>query len=619
MSKKPEIPSEAWGLELGGSAVRLVHVTRTGAAYRAERYLEVALGERWDSTPSLTAALDSLGAQVKLTGLLAVAVPDEWVLHRVLVLPSAAPAALDAMVANQIELLLPTQVANFTWSWTHAPDPFQAGKTRVLVCAARKDALTVLSQCPRSLGQAPAVALPSAMALATAWPPLHGPNGSLLLVDVAARSTSLVVLHQGRPIRCAVVDEGGDHWTHRLAASEGLAPAQAESVKLDSSSQGALPPALSSHVAQRLAQETARWAQQVREAYSDCVADIPRPQRPNRCVLVGRASLTQGLVPLVNATLEMTTSLAGLPPRLSVDSCVAFDQAAGAISAAVAVMQEAAPVVNLAGAAPTRRLGWHQAAWRWGAVAAWLLAATAVLYGLDLHHAAGLRQAVADVQAKIGGQGQWNLAKAVGQHLENGAPPPLDVLEEISAIAPAQVQITAWRYSRKGAISLTGTVPNEEEHQNLLKKLSESTLVTRVEPGPVKKEQNRLTFEVTFTGSSVRRPTTSQPTSQPASQPTSSAGSDQRRGWRERSFRDFSDQDQSERASRRARRRAADTEAPPVSPETQPSQEQPGQPDEEGPSPAMYAQEFEVTVEGSAGTDSESSGEASSQPNEQQE
>ena len=216
-----------------------------------------------------------------------------------LVLPSAAPAALGAMVANQIELLLPTQAANFTWSWTHADDPFQPGKARVLLCAARKDALAVLGHCLSSLGQAPAMALPSAMALATAWPLLHASNGSLLLVDVAARSTSLVVLHQGRPIRCAVVDEGGDHWTQRLAASEGLAPAQAESVKLDSSSDGALPPALSSHVAQRLAQETARWAQQLREAYSDCATDIPRPQRPSRCVLVGRAALTQGLVPLV--------------------------------------------------------------------------------------------------------------------------------------------------------------------------------------------------------------------------------------------------------------------------------------------------------------------------------
>ncbi|MCJ7543331.1 MAG: pilus assembly protein PilM [Phycisphaerae bacterium] len=616
MSRKPEIPSEAWGLEFGGSAVRLVHVTRTGSSYRADRYFEVALGERWDSVPSLAAALDKLGAGVKPTGLLAVAVPDEWVLHRVMALPSAAPAALGAMVANQIELLLPTQAASFTWSWTHAADPFQAGKTRVLVCAARKDALAVLSHCLSALGQAPAAALPSSIALATAWPLLHASNGSLLLVDVAARSTSLVVLHQGRCIRCAVIDEGGDHWTLRLAASEHLAPAQAESVKLDSSSDGALPPALSSHVAQRLAQETARWARQLLEAYSDCVADIPRPQRPTRCVLVGRASLTQGLVGLVNATLGMTTSLAGLPANLSVDSRVAFDQAAGAISAAVAVMQEAPPAVNLARAAPTRRPVWHQASWRWAVVAAWLLAATAVLYGLDLHHASRLRQAVADVQAKIGGQGAWNLAKAVGQHLESGAPPPLDVLEEISALAPAQVQITAWRYSRKGAISLTGTVPSEEEHQNFLKRLSEAASVTRVEPGPVKREQNRLTFEVTFTGSAVRRSAASQPTSQPASQPTTSVGSDQRRGWRDRSSGDFSDRDRSDRASRRSRRRSADTERAAVSSEM-PSDQQP--PDQARPLPPPPEQDTQNPPEGQAPPGNEPGEEPTSQPAEQQE
>jgi hypothetical protein len=165
-----------------------------------------------------------------------------------------------------------------------------------------------------------------------------------------------------------------------------------------------------------------------------------------------------------------------------------------------------------------------------------------------------------------------------------GAPPPLDVLQEISALAPAQVQLTAWRYSRKGAISLTGTVPSEQDHQDFLKKLAESTLVTRVEPGPVKQEQNRLTFEITFTASSVRRPVASQPTSQPSSQPTTAAGAEEDRSRRGgRSSRDLSPEDRER--FRRSRRRPSDTEtaAGPVAAPT--TQAAPTAPEAAGPPP----------------------------------
>ena len=615
MSKKPQNHSEAWGLELGGSAVRLVHVVRTGTSYRADRYWEVSLEERWTSAPALAAAVDKLRGRASITGPLGVALPDEWVLHRVLVLPSAERAALAAMVANQTELLLPAQASAFTWSWGHAADPFQTGKVRVLLCAARKEALTVLPQCAAALGQAPVVAMPSAMALATAWPLLHEPNGSLLLVDVAARNTSLVLLHQGRPICCTVVDEGGDRWTQRLAASEGLTPQQAESIKLDYSGQGRLSKDLSAHVGERLSQETARWADQLREAYADCVADIPRQHRPTRCVLLGRAALTPDLVNLVSATLDVSASLAHLPPLLSVDSDVAFDQAAGAISAAVAAMQEQAPLVNLAGALPDTRPAWRRGSWRWAAVAAWVLLATTALYALDLHHAGSLRQAVANVQAKIGGQAELALAKAVGQHLENGAPPPLDVLEEVSALAPKQVQLTSWRYSRKGAISLIGTVANQSDHQEFLKKLADSPLVARVEPGPTKMENNRLTFEVTLTAMSGRSATTTRPTSAPSSQPTTtSAPADGRRGRGDRSSGDSSDR--SDRRSRRSRRDRSQTDQP-ATPTEQPSGENPGG---QGPPPPFADEGQPMPPPDSAGQDNRgSSQESSSQPSENRE
>ncbi len=37
-----------WGLEFGGSALRLVRLTRSGADYHADKFLEVPLDDRWE-------------------------------------------------------------------------------------------------------------------------------------------------------------------------------------------------------------------------------------------------------------------------------------------------------------------------------------------------------------------------------------------------------------------------------------------------------------------------------------------------------------------------------------------------------------------------------------------
>ena len=55
--------SAAWGLEFGGSAVRLAHVVRTASAYRLDRFVEAPLEDRWVSSPDIRAALERMGPQ----------------------------------------------------------------------------------------------------------------------------------------------------------------------------------------------------------------------------------------------------------------------------------------------------------------------------------------------------------------------------------------------------------------------------------------------------------------------------------------------------------------------------------------------------------------------------
>ncbi len=520
MSKTQNNTDHAWGLELGGSAVRLVRVRRTASGYCVDKYLQVPLANRWSTAPRLAEALAGLGGKATLTGALGAAVPDEWVLFRTMSLPAADDDALGKVVANQIELLLPAQAELFAWSWTRCSQSQAQDGAEVLACAVKKDSLKMLARCEAVLGAAPSAVFPSAVALAAAWPVLYPNDRAVLLVDVAARSTSLVLLSEGKPTRCAVVGAGGDHWSEGIAQAEGISPAQAEGIKLESLSNQGLGKDLSAHVHSRLIEEMSHWAQDLREAWDDCKAGLPQGRLPARCVLVGRAALTEGLQSVAAEALGMEVALAPPPAKLSLQSDVTFDQAAGAIAAAVTALQDRPPAINFAAAPPEPSRAGRKAL-RWAAVAGWLVAAVIGLYLADHYRAGSLAATLNEARAELGGPRRLATAEAVGQYLEKGAPPPLDVLEEISALMPEQATLTTLRYSRRGGghsrggeIMIAGTLPNTAELQTFLQKLQKSPLVSDLVPGPAVVEQNSLKFELTFTAISTLAPraATSMPT-----------------------------------------------------------------------------------------------------------
>ena len=118
----------AWGLEFGGSAVRLVRVRRIfsggGPDYRAEMFREVPFDERWRQAPNAASAVERMGEQI--SGPLVACVSDELVLFRTLSLPPADAAALDKMVHSQLEILIPTQTEQFASGYRSFADPYKA-------------------------------------------------------------------------------------------------------------------------------------------------------------------------------------------------------------------------------------------------------------------------------------------------------------------------------------------------------------------------------------------------------------------------------------------------------------------------------------------------------------
>jgi Tfp pilus assembly PilM family ATPase len=235
MTRKATTREEAWGLEIGGSCLRLLHVRRTGSAYTADGFRTVRLEGQAGSVPNRPEAIRRLGPAPQDGSALAVCLNDDLVMHRVLVVPPAEGEVLEKLVATQAEAMLPACAERFTWAWDRYPDPFRTGMQRVVLWAARKDALEPLL---RDLG-APEVAIPSAVALAKAWPILWpGTCDRLVLLDVGATSTAMVFLHGGQALGCGVVDQGGDLWTEMIACDVGVDVAQAESLKIACAAEG---------------------------------------------------------------------------------------------------------------------------------------------------------------------------------------------------------------------------------------------------------------------------------------------------------------------------------------------------------------------------------------------
>jgi len=525
VTRKAARYNAAWGLEFGGSAIRLVRVTRSNGGYRADDYQEVAMEERWDRAAALAEAVRRLKAPA-IEPPLAVCMPDELALFRTMDLP-AVSSALEKMVLRQTEVLLPGQGDLFATGWAHHPHPLRRGQEHVTLWAARKDVLSRLTQAAQSLVSGPSAILPSSVALAGGWARLSDELGGLLaLLDVGAKSTALIWLLDGNMLSGGVLDQGGDQWTLAIAQKLGIDARAAEALKIEVARGGAATDQAQDRAAARdiLADSLTQWAQQLAEVHQGCRQSLGEGRRPDRCLIFGRAARTPGLVESVRQTLGLEAQLAQAPARLSLAEGVSYAPAATAIGAALCQLEPKPAVCQLHfGPAEAPRLAVPKSARRWALALGWLLAAVLTLYGLDAFEAHWLKAAMARVHAAIGQGQDMERQLAVGRYLDQAGAPPLTALGEISSLAPAQAILNTWRYSRSGDIALAGTVPSEQELHGFMKKLSESAIFRDVTLLNAKSDSGRCRFEISLKLRSGARTAASGPATEPSSRPSESA------------------------------------------------------------------------------------------------
>jgi len=513
----------AWGLEFGGSAVRLVCVTRSNSGYHADKFLETPLDERWEKAADAPAAVEQMGAK-KVNDPLVACVSDELILFRTLSLPQAQTTVLEKMVQGQLEVLIPTQVERFATGYNSYADPYNPGRQRVLLCAARRDTLTGILQGCKRLGREPDGIVPSVLSLAAMWARLGEETQTpLAILDVGARCTSIAFLEGGQVVQCGVVDSASDHWTEKIAEKLGVGYRQAEQRKLQYS---ANPSAVEADqaVQECLQQALNDWSGQLREVYEHCLQEIPQDRRPKRCIAFGRSVHAPGVSVLIASTLGLEVVKGTAPKRLSLAEGMDFSCSAAAIGAALYAMESDWPAVSLA-ARPKdkRRIGQKVSRWRWAALVGWLLGAMLVLYGLDKLEANKLNNTLRDTRAKIEQQGGLARQLAISHYLETDGPTPLAALDRISEVLPEKTLLTSWHYNHNGDVTIRGTVPNENEFRKMYEKLCE---VAKVDLKSGQPDKDKFRFEFRLVVGRSAKPSASEPSAEGKSEPTAPATSE---------------------------------------------------------------------------------------------
>lgn len=497
MSNKKQ-NNTVWGLELGGSALRLVRLTRNGQEYHVEESFEVALEDRWEKPADYSAALAAL-PRLNITDPLVVCGADERVLFRSLSLPDSRPADLAKMVQSQLEVLIPTQAENFDTAYTNCPHPSEPGRQRVLLYAARREVLSATLKSTQALGVDHAGLIPSILALSCSWTYLtrdgRKPDGPLLLIDVGARCTSIALMTENRVAHCSIIDQAGDHWTEQIAEHLDITPSQAERRKLayaTSDSPAQADPQLHDCLGPLLD----NWSRHLREAYQTSLENAASASCPDHCIILGRSASLPGLSELIADTLSLQVDQPKPPERLVLAEGIIFQESAAAIGAALCSMQDDWPQLNMATTKESSHTGRALFSWRWAALLGWLLAAVLSLYGLDRLEASRLSETLKDARDQTGQQGGLARQLAIGKFLEKSGPAPLDVLDTISTLLPEKAILTGLKYNRNNRITVGGTVPNQQEFQMLLQKLSKLGPTDLKTARPDKKE---FRFEISLT------------------------------------------------------------------------------------------------------------------------
>jgi len=298
------VAQRVFGIDLGSYAVK-VAVMEVG--FRTSRLIQLhTFMLAGGPDPTLDrglAALDGLPAP-RPTDVVALGMPGERVLLRLLEIPFVEPRKLGAVVGGELADDIPWELEDVVYDY--APLPEAPGKV-VTVAAQSAEVRFLLERLgeaglePRSVTVAPLCYGPVVRKVA--------PEGAALVVDIGHATSNCCMVVNGRAVAGRTVSRGGHQVTEALRQVYQLSYAEAEALKEERG--------LVAAEDVQLPQERRQLASTIGQALSPLVRELRLSvglfasvlgRRPDQVLLCGGTSLLEGLDGYVAAEIQLPTS-----------------------------------------------------------------------------------------------------------------------------------------------------------------------------------------------------------------------------------------------------------------------------------------------------------------------
>ena len=259
--------------------------------------LTVETGREGSWLEKTIAVLPALRAQVEPAGAVTVVLPPHLTLMKMLNTPRIEAGKCDKIINFESQQSIPYPLTDVVW------DRMAAGESGhgfgVLLCAAKLDVLDPLCAAVAEAGLAPSVLLPSAPALVASYRQAQPePAGPTMLINLGARSTTLVLMDENR-FQARSLLLGGNSVTQQIAEGKACDSGCGEEIKPSVRHEEEISSAVRVF-ANRLAQEITRTLVYFRRPIS--------AESPLRLMLTGGAARLPGLNGLLAAQLQLPVS-----------------------------------------------------------------------------------------------------------------------------------------------------------------------------------------------------------------------------------------------------------------------------------------------------------------------
>jgi type IV pilus assembly protein PilM len=467
------------GIDIGSADIKLVELQKSGSAVRVTAAERIRLP---DNEPDWASTLDS--AQETLRAFLSsrrrapvvCSVPPQEATEKIIELPPTDPDTVGDVMKFEAEthIPLPLDAVNFD----HAVVRADAQGTGVLLAASPRHVLNALNGALQKAGakiyalETPGVALLNALRQVTPADALASSSG-LMLVDIGARHTQVIVLANDQPRIVRAVPIGSEGLTEALRQDGALSSADAETRKREQglATDADLTPAAATWLS-RLADELRRVIQGFRA--------LSRTGSVERLLLTGGGALTLGLPERLTELVGVQTQL--LPTEDRITSGVSSHSAAGrdsvGFATAIGLALSAngnALAVNLMPAdhklqlrrALPRPLALGITA---GAIAA-VVMVTAGLQSMNAEQEGRLRDKQKQLREILKGRSKANPAlmqkrviamKELEKEARGDADRWLNVMRQLSAQLPPDVSVTEIIMEKRRAVSVRGVAKTNE-------------------------------------------------------------------------------------------------------------------------------------------------------------